>query len=320
MDVLWRILKIISIPRPYYTSEELAVVRVPHENYPPVSGYRILVSMVVIAFGIGKAACGYVGLPTAANSIDWTFAVVVTSMYVLFPPLSLQRNSDLRSKVSMCWVFTRITRSSFCLRSSSQITPMLFRTVPIKVRIIVYHSMHFSHLRLGFIFSLYALGLFTCGTWTNFWLRILIGYLYEPFVLDRQIRSDFDEIHNLSVQIVLIFVLLISVVLGITLILIQLWAIGRAVPIIRTFTRVLRRRFLSALATRIPPLYSQAYTRNIFLSQALTIRKYTTSMHSGFHPFQLILDQQFLELDEHSSIYFCTCLVLPRVLRWVWCS
>ena len=96
MDVLWRILKIISIPHPYYTSEELAVVRVPHENYPPVSGYRILVSMVVIAFGIGKAACGYVGLPTAANSIDWTFAVVVTSMCVLFPPLSLQRYSDLR--------------------------------------------------------------------------------------------------------------------------------------------------------------------------------------------------------------------------------
>jgi hypothetical protein len=98
MDVLWCILRIISIPRPYYTSEELAVVCVPHENYPPVSGYRILVSMVVIAFGIGKAACGYVGLSTAANYIDWTFAVVVTSMFVLFPPLTLQRNSDLCDK------------------------------------------------------------------------------------------------------------------------------------------------------------------------------------------------------------------------------
>jgi len=85
MDVLWRILRITSIPRPYYTTEGLAVVRVPHENYPPVSGYRILVSMVVITFGIGKAACGYVGLPTAANSFDWIFAVVATSMFVLFP-------------------------------------------------------------------------------------------------------------------------------------------------------------------------------------------------------------------------------------------
>jgi hypothetical protein len=95
MDVVWRILRTVSIPRPYYSSEELAVVLVPHENYPPVSGYRILVSMVVITFGIGKAACGYVGLPTTANSIDWTFAVVATSMFVLSLPLSPRRNSDL---------------------------------------------------------------------------------------------------------------------------------------------------------------------------------------------------------------------------------
>jgi hypothetical protein len=167
---------------------------------------------------------------------------------------------------------------------------------------------------LGFIFSLYPLGLFTCGAWTILCWRTFMMALSEPLVW--QIRSDFNEIHNLSIQIMLIFLLLISVVPGITLILMQLWAIGRAVPTIRIFTRAVRRRFLSDLATRIPPLYSQAYTQNTFLNQALTIRKYI-SMLSGFHPFQLILDQQFLEPDEHSSTYFCTCLVLPGALHWV---
>ena len=181
----------------------------------------------------------------------------------------------------MCWVFTRITRSSFCLRSSPQITPVLSRMVLLKVRTIIYHPTHSSHLQLGFIFSLYALGLFTCGTCTIFSLRVLIYFLYEPFIVDRQIGSGFYEIHNLSVKVVSISVLLIIVVIGIYLILIQLWAIGQTFIPIRIFTRaVWQRRFLSYLSARILPLYSQAYTQNTFLNQAITIRKYI-SIHFG---------------------------------------
>lgn len=180
---------------------------------------------------------------------------------------------------------TRITRLNFFLGSLQQIIPLLFATVATKVRTIVYHPIHSSHLSSGFIFSLYALGLFTCGMWTNFWLRILIiNYLYKPFILERQIRSDFDEIHNLSVKVMMIFSLLICVALGIILILIQLWAIGRAIPPLRTFTSAVRRRFLSDVATRIRPLYSQAYTKKPYLNQAITFRKYI-NMHSGLHPF-----------------------------------
>jgi len=119
-----------------------------------------------------------------------------------------------------------------------------------------------------------------CETWTNFWLRALIKFLYEPFIVDRQFRSDFDEIFNLSFKVVATFFFLILVVLGIFLILIQLWAISRTFLPIRTFTRAVQRRFLSDLSTRILPLYSQAYTQNTFLNQAIIIRKYI-SMHSG---------------------------------------
>ncbi|KIM40766.1 hypothetical protein M413DRAFT_446149 [Hebeloma cylindrosporum] len=235
MDVVWRILRIISIPRPYYTSEELDVVRVPHDNYPPVSGYRILVSMLVITFGIGKAACAYFGLPTAANSVDWTFGVVATSiLYVL----GLYENNT----VDFWPAFFATDYTDTLLNGSYQ----------------------------GYVFSLHTLGLFACGAWSYFWLRTLINYVYTPLILDRKIRSDFDEIHNLSIKTMMSFIFLILVALGIIPIFTQLWAIGRAVSPLRTFTRAIRRLFVSNVATRISPLYSQARTESTYLNQAIT--------------------------------------------------
>ena len=62
---------------PKYTSEER-----PRTDgvYPLITSYRLLVSGSVFAFGMMKAYLSYVGLGGAANVLDWSFGVVITSM------------------------------------------------------------------------------------------------------------------------------------------------------------------------------------------------------------------------------------------------
>ena len=62
---------------PKYTSEERPRT---DEAYPLITGYRLLVSGSVFLFGMVKAYLSYVGLGSAANVLDWSFGVVVTSM------------------------------------------------------------------------------------------------------------------------------------------------------------------------------------------------------------------------------------------------
>jgi hypothetical protein len=62
---------------PKYTSEERPRTS---EAYPHITGYRLLVSGSVFLFGMVKAYLSYVGLGGAANVLDWSFGVVVTSM------------------------------------------------------------------------------------------------------------------------------------------------------------------------------------------------------------------------------------------------
>ena len=62
---------------PKYTSEERSRTDGP---YPHITSYRLLVSGSVFLFGMVKAYLSYSGLGGAANVLDWSFGVVVTSM------------------------------------------------------------------------------------------------------------------------------------------------------------------------------------------------------------------------------------------------
>ncbi|KIM49829.1 hypothetical protein M413DRAFT_116606 [Hebeloma cylindrosporum] len=70
---------------PKYTSEgrQLHIRR--HDGpHPLITSYRLIVSCSVFTFGMVKAYLSYAGLVGAANVLDWTFGILVTStLYVL---------------------------------------------------------------------------------------------------------------------------------------------------------------------------------------------------------------------------------------------
>ncbi|KAF8166853.1 hypothetical protein BJ912DRAFT_862948 [Pholiota molesta] len=85
LDIIWRIL---YIPKPAYRSDECSHIVPPiTDSYPYrplITGYRILVSSIMAAFGLSKMICSYMGLNTAATAIEWvTASIVGTSLYLL---------------------------------------------------------------------------------------------------------------------------------------------------------------------------------------------------------------------------------------------
>jgi hypothetical protein len=54
------------------------------KDTPIVTGNRIFVTVSVVGFGMSKAIVTYHGLPTSANTLDWVFAIVISSLSVCF--------------------------------------------------------------------------------------------------------------------------------------------------------------------------------------------------------------------------------------------
>jgi hypothetical protein len=77
---LIRLIWILFKKAPNYTSEERPPIPDPDGAHPAITGYRLLVSGSVLIFGMAKACLSYVGRGGAANALDWTFGVIVTSM------------------------------------------------------------------------------------------------------------------------------------------------------------------------------------------------------------------------------------------------
>jgi hypothetical protein len=50
------------------------------KDTPIVTGNRIFVTISVVGFGVSKAIVTYRGLPTSANTLDWVFAIVFSSL------------------------------------------------------------------------------------------------------------------------------------------------------------------------------------------------------------------------------------------------
>lgn len=59
---------------------------------PIVTGNRIFVTISVVGFGVSKAIVTYRGFPTSANTLDWVFGVVVSTLSVFFTPFKVRRS------------------------------------------------------------------------------------------------------------------------------------------------------------------------------------------------------------------------------------
>ena len=54
-------------------------VRLHQFKFPPATGYRLLTSITVSAFGVVKAYLAYKDVPSA-NALDWVGGTVITSL------------------------------------------------------------------------------------------------------------------------------------------------------------------------------------------------------------------------------------------------
>jgi hypothetical protein len=68
---------------PQYDTEERTLGLLIKPKRPPVTGYRIIVTVAAILFGMTKATLSYGGQQTAPTTIEWAYGVVVTVMCVV---------------------------------------------------------------------------------------------------------------------------------------------------------------------------------------------------------------------------------------------
>ena len=81
MEILWSLFKHLSLRRPEYNSGERRPQ--PVHARPPITGFRIINSGLVLVLGLGKAYLSYGSYGTAATTVDWTGGVVLTTGYSL---------------------------------------------------------------------------------------------------------------------------------------------------------------------------------------------------------------------------------------------
>ncbi|CAA7263500.1 unnamed protein product [Cyclocybe aegerita] len=143
LDLLWKVLSLVCVPRPNYLSDELPMPE-KSELYGyrvQVTYYRLLVSGTIFSFGVGKASLVYLDYPSTANWVDWTLAVVLTSfLYVL-------GLYEMNSLGRWSWSFVQDRRYLFA--SGSSATP-------------------------------YCAGVVACLVWTAFFQYALLTYWNDP--------------------------------------------------------------------------------------------------------------------------------------------
>ncbi|KAH6907485.1 hypothetical protein BKA70DRAFT_1283149, partial [Coprinopsis sp. MPI-PUGE-AT-0042] len=77
LDLVWRLLRM-------YQTEEIDTHLLLKPRYPPITGYRILVTSCVVSLGSLKAGLSYQGKSTEATTTEWVLGVVLTvSLYYL---------------------------------------------------------------------------------------------------------------------------------------------------------------------------------------------------------------------------------------------
>jgi hypothetical protein len=81
MEYLWTFLEnFTTFPRPSYISDEIDTQqRVLTGIHPPLTGYRIIVIVVVATVGMTKSALLYGQQPTEATAVECVFGVGIVS-------------------------------------------------------------------------------------------------------------------------------------------------------------------------------------------------------------------------------------------------
>jgi hypothetical protein len=79
MDITWNFLSLFSIRRPSYISDELESLPNRNPDHPPITFHRILLSSIILLFGMSKAVLGYLGseYSMAVTWLDWLLATVL---------------------------------------------------------------------------------------------------------------------------------------------------------------------------------------------------------------------------------------------------
>jgi len=80
MEYLWAFLEnFIGFSRPYYISDEIHARHQAAGIHPPLTGYRILVTVVVASVGMTKSALLYGQQPTEATTVECVFGVGIVT-------------------------------------------------------------------------------------------------------------------------------------------------------------------------------------------------------------------------------------------------
>jgi len=77
MEYPWLFLETLTGCRPCYISEEIDARHQAPGIHPPVSGYRIIVTLVVASVGMTKSALLYGQEPMEATTVECVFGVGV---------------------------------------------------------------------------------------------------------------------------------------------------------------------------------------------------------------------------------------------------
>jgi hypothetical protein len=86
MEFLWVFLeKLIGFSRPSYISDEIDARHQAAGIHPPVTGYRIIVTLVVASVGMTKSALLYGQQPTEAMIVECVFGVGIVTGWVDLP-------------------------------------------------------------------------------------------------------------------------------------------------------------------------------------------------------------------------------------------
>jgi len=80
MEYLWAFLKnLTGFSRPQYISHEIDARDEAAGIHPPVTGYRIIVTLVVAIVGMTKSALLYGQQPTEATTVECVFGVGIVT-------------------------------------------------------------------------------------------------------------------------------------------------------------------------------------------------------------------------------------------------
>ncbi|KAH6907470.1 hypothetical protein BKA70DRAFT_1562992 [Coprinopsis sp. MPI-PUGE-AT-0042] len=138
LELVWNLARRLSLHPPAYETEERPIELVVKPRHPPVTIYRMLVTSIVLGFGMAKATLSYMGETTEPITIEWVSGVVLAiCLYIL----------------------------GLYEQSSTRVLPSLFEEDYVN---------EFLHSGNIFVWVLiYSVGLFITGGWTYLWITQL---------------------------------------------------------------------------------------------------------------------------------------------------